>query len=47
MEQAVQGVQRIIEHYSDHAKTARQMAEMYFDSDRVLGKLIDETGICP
>jgi len=47
MEQAVQGVQRIIEHYSDHANTARQMAEMYFDSDRVLGKLIDETGICP
>jgi hypothetical protein len=42
-EEAAAGVRNIREHYSEHAVAARQIAETYFDSDRVLGELLSET----
>ena len=40
--QAVDGVRKIVEDYSEHARAARQIAEEYFDSDRVLGELLSQ-----
>jgi len=42
VEEAAAGVRDIQEHYSEHAVAARQVAENYFDSDRVLGELLSE-----
>jgi hypothetical protein len=44
--EAVAGVREITEKYCEHAAAARCIAEEYFDSDRVLGNLLDEMGIC-
>jgi hypothetical protein len=46
-DQAIAGARNILENYHSHALAARQLAETYFDSNQVLGKLIDEAGICP
>jgi hypothetical protein len=43
--EAVAGVQNIVANYSQHAAAARQIAEEYFDSSRVLSELMDEIGI--
>jgi hypothetical protein len=45
MEEAVSGAERIARSYADHARAARAIAEAYFDSDRVLGQLLEETGL--
>ena len=36
------GVERIRSNYEDHCCAARQIAESHFDSDKVLGRLIEE-----
>jgi hypothetical protein len=44
-EQALAGVEELERDYPRHARAARQMAEDYFDSDRVLGDLLSKLGI--
>jgi len=46
LDQAIAGVKDITRSYSRHAEVARTIAETYFDSDRVLGGLVDQMGIC-
>jgi hypothetical protein len=46
-EQAIAGVRRITSNYASHTIAARQIAETYFDSGRVLGQLLDQMGMCP
>jgi hypothetical protein len=45
MEEAVAGAERIARDYAEHGRAARAIAEAYFDSDRVLGRLLEETGL--
>jgi hypothetical protein len=45
MEQAIAGAERIARDYAEHGGAARAIAEAYFDSDRVLGQLLEETGL--
>ena len=45
MDEAVTGAERITRDYDEHARAARAIAETYFDSDRVLGQLLEETGL--
>jgi len=47
LEEAAAGVHRITTNYRSHATAARQIAETYFDSGRVLGELVDQIGVCP
>ena len=47
MAEAVAGADRIVREYENHCRAARQIAEEYFDSDKVLSKMIDEIGIAP
>ena len=46
MDEAVEGIRDIENNYDRHSKAARGIAEEYFDSDRVLGRLIEDTS-CP
>jgi hypothetical protein len=43
--EARDGEERIVADYPAHAAAARAIAERYFDSDLVLGRLLDEVGI--
>jgi hypothetical protein len=45
MDEAVAGAERIARDYEAHGRAARAIAEDYFDSDRVLGRLLEETGL--
>ncbi len=45
MEEARDGAHRIAHDYSLHSQAARAIAETYFDSNRVLGRLLEETGL--
>jgi hypothetical protein len=45
MEEAVVSAERIARDYAEHGRAARAIAEAYFDSDRVLGRLLEETGL--
>ena len=45
LEEARDGVARIARDYDVHSHAARAIAEEHFDSDRVLGRLLDEIGI--
>jgi hypothetical protein len=47
LEEAVAGAALIAGAYADHCRAARALAEEYFDSDKVLGRLIEEVGIAP
>jgi hypothetical protein len=47
LEQAIDGASRIARDYEEHCQAARGIAEMYFDSDLVLGRLIEEVGLAP
>jgi hypothetical protein len=40
-EDAVAGIQSVVEHYDEHSEAARALAESRFDSDAVLGSLIE------
>jgi hypothetical protein len=44
IEDAVAGIDAISADYKRHARTARQIAETYFDSDRVLTSLLERIG---
>jgi hypothetical protein len=45
MEEALDGVERICSDYDRHAKAARDIAEEYFDSDKVLRQLLTKLGV--
>jgi hypothetical protein len=45
VDEAVAGVQAIVSDYQRHSRAARALAEEYFDSDKVLWKLVEETGL--
>lgn len=43
LEEAAMGIQEVEGNYARHAKAARSIAEEYFDSDKVLNRLITRT----
>jgi hypothetical protein len=45
MDDAVAGAERIARDHVGHGQAARAIAEAYFDSDRVLGRMLEETGL--
>ncbi|HMB93644.1 MAG TPA: hypothetical protein VKP65_22525 [Rhodothermales bacterium] len=45
VEEAAAGVQSIMQDYAMHSQAARALAETYFDSDQVLGQLLNEVGL--
>jgi hypothetical protein len=45
LDEAVAGVQAIVSDYQRHSRAARALAEEYFDSDKVLGQLLEEVGL--
>jgi hypothetical protein len=47
LEQAVAGAEQITRDYDRHCRAARSLAEAFFDSDKVLGRLVEEIGIAP
>lgn len=47
LDEAVDGVEAIAGDWPRHAHAARELAEAYFDSDRVLGRLLDIVGRAP
>jgi hypothetical protein len=44
LEEAVAGVEEISNHYESHCRAAREIAEEYFDSDKVLTRLLEIMG---
>jgi hypothetical protein len=42
LEQAIEGAEKIESNYAHHCRAARRLAEEYFDSDKVLDKLLTE-----
>lgn len=47
LEEAVGGAERIARDYDVHCSVARSIAEEHFDSDRVLGELVERAGVSP
>jgi hypothetical protein len=47
LEEAVAGDGRIARDYEEHYRAARALAEEYFDSDKVLGRFVEEVGVAP
>jgi hypothetical protein len=45
LEEAVAGVEEIARRPDRHARAARALAEEYFDSDKVLGRLLQQLGV--
>ena len=45
VDEAVAGALAIERDYEAHARRAREIAETYFDSDKVLGGMLDEVGV--
>lgn len=45
LEQAIDGAERIARDYEGHCQAARALAEAYFDSNTVLGQLVEEVGL--
>ena len=46
-DEAAAGAEKIVQHYDHHCRAARAIAEEHFDSDRILGRLLEEVGIRP
>jgi hypothetical protein len=46
-EEAIAGAGRIGRDYEEHCRAARTLAEEYFDSDKVLGRFVEEAGVAP
>jgi hypothetical protein len=46
-DEAVAGAREIANDYDRHAKAARALAEEFFDSDRVLVRMLEEAGVDP
>jgi hypothetical protein len=47
LDEAVEGARRIARDYRLHCEAARSIAERYFDSDEVLGGLLEELPVSP
>jgi hypothetical protein len=47
LEEAVAGAAEIVSDYPEHCRAARRLAEEYFDSDIVLGRLLEHVGAVP
>jgi hypothetical protein len=47
MDEAIAGAESITADYARHSQAARHIAECYFNSDEVLGKLLDELQVAP
>jgi hypothetical protein len=47
LQEAEAGATEIARNYEHHCRAARALAEEYFDSDRVLGRLLDDIGVAP
>ena len=45
LDEALAGVEAIERDYARHARAARAVAEAYFDSDKVLGRLLSRLGV--
>jgi hypothetical protein len=45
LDSAIAGADKIVRDYPRHAAAAREIAENYFDSDKVLGQMLDEVGV--
>jgi hypothetical protein len=45
LEEAVSGVESIQQNYAHHCRAARTIAENHFDSDKVLGRLLEELSV--
>jgi hypothetical protein len=45
LDEAVAGVEEIVRQPDKHARAARALAEEYFDSDKVLGQLLQKLGV--
>jgi hypothetical protein len=45
LEEAIAGVEDVVRRYDEHSRAARRLAELYFDSHLVLGRLLDEIGV--
>ena len=45
MDDAVNGAEAIARDYQRHCREARQLAERYFDSDRIVSDLLEEIGV--
>ena len=45
LDEAVAGVEQITRNYERHSRAARQIAEEYFDSDKVLSRLLTKLGV--
>ena len=47
MDEAVAGALAIARDYERHCRAARRLAETYFDSDIILGRLLEDVGLKP
>jgi hypothetical protein len=47
IEDAANGVEMVTRDYEKHSRAARKLAEAYFDSSKVLTRMIEEVGISP
>jgi len=45
LDEAAAGVEAITKDYSKHSRTARELAEAFFDSDKVLTELLQKLGV--
>jgi hypothetical protein len=45
LEEAIRGAKRITRDYEYHCRAARKIAEEHFDSDKVIGQLLDKIGL--
>ncbi|HEY2147166.1 MAG TPA: hypothetical protein VGH32_04470, partial [Pirellulales bacterium] len=47
LDEAIAGARSIAADYAGHCEAARRIAEQCFDSDKVLGRLMEEIGVQP
>lgn len=47
LDEAIAGVESIVSDYPRHSRAARAIAAEYFDSDRVLGRLLEQASVAP
>ena len=45
--EAARAADRVIDGYDAHARAARDLAEQVFDSDRVIGSMLEDAGVSP
>jgi hypothetical protein len=44
VDEAVEGAEQIAADYDTHCRAARALAERFFDSDKVLGRFLEDVG---